>query len=959
MRRLQKLSRSMFLAVVGLALGASAAQPWFGVSFDGYADGETLSDRGASGGSWGELPTADAPAVKVTDGDRASLDVQGKSTTNGVTFTAASAAGDVSWAMTLPLKFSHAMDLEGFTPDGPISFTVAYDDADAFRFAGWAGGAWHFLDAADISASTNVWYDLIIESRDIGGEEYVGFALVTDGEVRHELSTASGCRWFAVGRKVSADVRTVTFAGRGRCGAFDGARETSEPTSVLHWIGGAAGDWNVATNWSETAGGEPAGRCPAAGEGVRVGGTVALVRGGESATVTDFLAGVKDDGSLDLWSGTFLTSVSLDTSRVRAGKKLEAVSVPFGGLVNPVMATWSHAPMTTKGAKDSYAQVAKGASFVPQAADYESWFKCAYSVEGGPVETKEFFFSKLPVIYLATDSGSDPPADKTKVDGTIRTQGNDEFSAPIEDDMATTINVRGNTTASKTKKPWKLKLDEKTKMFGLGDKSKHWVLLANAMDPSGYRNKLAYDFANEIGGFAMLSTFVSVFMNGTYRGVYQLCQHVRVAEDRVNVYDWESAGEDVAKALVKSAKLSDEAKDALKEEMSTNFQWVTSGQVAYGGATYNLGDYVKDFASYTNDISGGYLFELDGKSGDELTTFKTTKTGQLPELPVAVSSPETLKTNPRMVDKGKSILDAFFAATTAVDGYKGGKHFSELADMNSLVTYYLTMELTGNYDSKGNSRFAYVDRGGPLVFGPVWDCDLAFASPGNTFDEPAHNPERWIVLNSNTAFYKEWIDDPYFCKRVRDCWRTTARAAYSNMLAKIETWNVDLAQPFAADEKRWPSSSASYKMATDRKTLVDFITRRLAWVDKQFADLPTMMASLKEGTGSVSSTHPYEKDEEALVIDVRRGVQGPYAKVSVANAAVAKVAVYLDGLKVGGAQAVGADGAVRVSLPSERLSKLEDSCLEVIASAADGKTVVARNYLLVRRPKGGLAVIFK
>ena len=83
----------ILLMVIALALGASAAQPWFGASFDEYADGEALSDRGASGGSWGEFPTADAPAVKVTDGGCAALEVQGASMTNGVAFTATEAAG--------------------------------------------------------------------------------------------------------------------------------------------------------------------------------------------------------------------------------------------------------------------------------------------------------------------------------------------------------------------------------------------------------------------------------------------------------------------------------------------------------------------------------------------------------------------------------------------------------------------------------------------------------------------------------------------------------------------------------------------------------------------------------------------------------------------------------------------------------------------------------------------------
>ena len=949
----------LLVSGMGLMLSASAVHPWFGAAFGEYGDGEALSDRGVAGGSWGERPAA-VSAVKVSDGEDSVIELRGGGMENGVAFTAAEAAGEVSWTVNLRLRFEALVEPEDFTPDGPVAFTLAERVPGENVFIGWAGGVWRFLAADGVSAELNSWYDVRIESRDIGGEEYVGFAIVDAEGALHELKTSNGSRWFAVGRAASAEARTVAFVGSGRFGAFDGARETAEAVAALHWIGGEEGDWNVATNWAATAGGEAVGSCPTTGDVVRVDGAVALTRGEESATVTDFLAKVREDGTLEMLSGTFLTSVALDTSRVRAGKSLEVVSVPFCGLSNPATATWYHAPMTSSGTKGGYEKVSNGVKYAPQKADYESWFKCEYAVEGGPAETKEFFFSKLPVVYMTAEK--EPPADKEKVPGTVWTQGNDEFKSPIEGVMAMTINVRGNTTANKNKKPWKLKLDEKTKMFGLGSKSsKHWVLLANAMDPSGYRNKLAYDFANEIGSLAMESTFVSVFLNGTYRGVYQFCQHLRVAEDRVNIYDWESAGEDVAKALVKGAALSDEAKDALKEEMSTNFQWVTSGRVAYGGVTYDLGDYVKGFSSYTNDITGGYLFELDSKSGDELTRFSTATAGNLLSMPVAVSSPETLFTNPTMKDWGKSLLDSFFKATAAVDGYNDGRHFSEIADMNSLVTYYLSMELTGNYDAKNNSRFAYVDRGGPLVFGPVWDCDLAFASPGNSFDEAAKNPERWILLNGKTAFYREWIDDPHFCTLLRECWQKTARQAFADMLEKIKTWNKDLAAPFAADQKRWGTKN----VAADRATLVDFITRRLAWIDGQFsADVPTLMASLRTGTGSTySSTNPYDKEagDAAMPIsfpnaEAGRIPGGKSLQVFVKAAelpADAAATVYLNGIRLQTEFRASGDGLL-VKIPSSLLRPESEgsNTIEVIARTADGKTVLARNYgLVVRDPR--------
>jgi len=119
--------------------------------------------------------------------------------------------------------------------------------------------------------------------------------------------------------------------------------------------------------------------------------------------------------------------------------------------------------------------------------------------------------------------------------------GNAEYAKQY--DGAVSIKVRGNSTAGQDKKPYKLKLGKKTDLFGLGGgvKNKHWVLLANAFDESLMRNKVAYDLSARFGLVSMKSEWVDVVMNGQYVGNYLLCQHIRVAEERVNVYDWSGA----------------------------------------------------------------------------------------------------------------------------------------------------------------------------------------------------------------------------------------------------------------------------------------------------------------------------------------------------------------------------------------------------------------------------------
>ena len=67
-------------------------------------------------------------------------------------------------------------------------------------------------------------------------------------------------------------------------------------------------------------------------------------------------------------------------------------------------------------------------------------------------------------------------------------------------------------------------------------KAKKWYLIANMYDKTQIRNKLAYDLASDIGmAYAQESTFVEVYLNGVYKGCYQLCESIGVGDTRVDI----------------------------------------------------------------------------------------------------------------------------------------------------------------------------------------------------------------------------------------------------------------------------------------------------------------------------------------------------------------------------------------------------------------------------------------
>ena len=82
-----------------------------------------------------------------------------------------------------------------------------------------------------------------------------------------------------------------------------------------------------------------------------------------------------------------------------------------------------------------------------------------------------------------------------------------------------TMKGRGNSTWAFPKKPYNITLDKKAELIpGVGD-AKKWSLLANYLDNSLLRNKIAMDLASQLG-IGLKSRFVDIWMNGEYLGNY-------------------------------------------------------------------------------------------------------------------------------------------------------------------------------------------------------------------------------------------------------------------------------------------------------------------------------------------------------------------------------------------------------------------------------------------------------
>ncbi len=148
----------------------------------------------------------------------------------------------------------------------------------------------------------------------------------------------------------------------------------------------------------------------------------------------------------------------------------------------------------------------------------------------------------LPRIFINTVDGKPVTSKETYAECTVSVLYNGGGYEDITDAVAS-VRGRGHSSWELDKKPYKIKFDKKTSLFGL-TAAKKWVLQANHVDKSLIRNTVAARISSVLTNlpFTPHSYPCDVFVNGVYAGVYSLTEQVEINEGRI---DGEKDGADV------------------------------------------------------------------------------------------------------------------------------------------------------------------------------------------------------------------------------------------------------------------------------------------------------------------------------------------------------------------------------------------------------------------------------
>lgn len=352
---------------------------------------------------------------------------------------------------------------------------------------------------------------------------------------------------------------------------------------------------------------------------------------------------------------------------------------------------------------------------------------------------------------------------------------------------------RGNgswTDIPYDKKGYKIKFDKKQSLFGR-EKNKHWVIIAgvNFDDVTMSRNYLAYNMANEVFDdieYTTAAHWVDIYVNGEYRGVYLLCEHVRVGEGRVDI------------------------------------------ESEYG--VLDTG-YLIEYDYYASGEEGVDYFRVDG--------VKYAFTVHSPDPEDYATDGEISKTTyMRQVAFIKDYVTKVYKAALSGDY----NTFAGLVDTKSFVDMYILHELFKNVDTGYSSFYMYKKPGGKLYAGPAWDFD---ATTNTAYDRGDRSPqgiyvagEGQVAYLTSSEFYIALYKTIGFKSAVKARWKVLSPAISAFIDERLnddvyETYKTAMGKNFA----KWKNKSqtqAENDWVNDVKTLKKWLTDRITWLDKEW-----------------------------------------------------------------------------------------------------------------------------
>ena len=386
-------------------------------------------------------------------------------------------------------------------------------------------------------------------------------------------------------------------------------------------------------------------------------------------------------------------------------------------------------------------------------------------------------------------------------DGTIDYQG------------TLSLKGRGNQTWTDfDKKPYALKLDEKSKILGM-HKQKRWILLANIKDRTLLRNDLAFWISKQTSlPYTVNGEYVELVWNGKHLGNYYLCEHPRIDDDRIDIHN-----------------------PNLDEPEKGGFFMGIDAFLDYNDAKW--ADKGQDQGFWTERYQLPYVFKDPDENADGTMLSKTSKSYIY------------------MYNYVKDMETAISNAQTSDD-------WMNYLDMSTAVDFALIQEVTMNHDAYNTwpangpkSTYVYKDSAGLLCFGPIWDFDYHTFTLYNDYEYSGNQQwsnsknqrlYQWEIMKMTNKggkyYYSDLKRNAKFKALLLERWnqyKTVWEAGFNDyvdeMASKIKvSWKYN-SQMWGCPSKQNGDWNLSFDDAV--KAIKDAFKIRMEWIDQNIGNL--------------------------------------------------------------------------------------------------------------------------
>jgi len=378
----------------------------------------------------------------------------------------------------------------------------------------------------------------------------------------------------------------------------------------------------------------------------------------------------------------------------------------------------------------------------------------------------------LPRLDVYTEGGVKITSKENYVNCTVTLSGADGFDF---DSLEAGIRGRGNNTWKHyPKKPYRIKFDEKTSLFG-ESKNKSWVLLAMFGDFSLTKDKLAFSMADALGTDAFVPSYnyVELYLNGSYRGIYLLTDQVDENKGRTAVKE-------------------DFSPEAVEVPFLVELDAYAEDEGPEGEAFFRIGD---------------ALFTVKYPEADE-----------------------------RYSDAQFAYIRNYITEVDRLCRKKGVtiSELSEYIDVASFIDFYLVQEAMGQMELNWKSVYMSKATGEKMKMAPVWDFDWSVTGPHAWLSaRDMYKGDVSGLRSSGNWFSSLLYGSQEFRSAVAERW-TSAR---EELLACIDRTEAEWSYIERAAEKdwyRWHWYSVYYPPKDCYLEVMSWCRDRIHWLDTVF-----------------------------------------------------------------------------------------------------------------------------